>query len=672
MERRGGTTRRTITQSQPGGCDLQTFLTYLVLGAAVAAVYAISASGLVVTYLTSGVFNFAHGAVGMFLAFLYWELRVEQGWPAPVALAVTLLVCAPAIGVLLDVLVMRRLLRGASVATKLVVTLALLLAFQGLALAFWGIELRALPSLWGDDRTVRVADLVITWDQVTTILAAVAVAFGLRLLLRRTRLGVAMRAVVDNPELCAIKGLSPNRVTAASWALGSMLAGLAAILIAPGLNLEVNTLSLLVVSAYAAAVVGRMQSLPATFAGALVLGISQTMVVGYLPQDNELVRNLKPALPFLLLFAALLLRPERRLPERVRTHAEPAPPPFPLTAALGVAGVVAAWAVSGGLSDFQLLVGSKALLFSCITLSLVLLTGLSGQVSLMQMSFVGIGAVVVGELGADVPWLLALLLAAVTTGAVGCLVALPVLRLRGIYLALSTLAFAILMDGLVFGNSRLLGGGETLAVPRPDLFGIELDSEQAMFVVTAAAVALYANVFLAVRRSGFGRMLAALRDSPTACQMLGLDLVTLKLKAFGLSALLAGAAGALLGALQVRVGALDFLYFRSLTVLLVATIFGITSVSGALLGAAFFVLLPEVLREAGSGGGGGFTGSEALQPLIIGVLAMAVARRPEGLAGRLRAWLHRVLDPVADRLSHRPAAGGADGGPAPVEAAARA
>ena len=611
--------------------------------------YAISASGLVVTYITSGVFNFAHGAVGMFLAFVYWELRVNRGWPTLLALAVTLLVCAPAIGVLLDVIVMRRLLRGASVATKLVVTLALLLAFQGLALAFWGIELRSLPSLWGDDKSFTVLDLVVTWDQVTTVLAALGVAFGLRLLFRRTRLGVAMRAVVDNPELCAIKGLSPNRVTAASWALGSMLAGLAAILIAPGLNLEVNTLSLLVVSAYAAAVVGRMQSLPATFAGALVLGIGQTMVVGYLPQDNELVRNLKPALPFLLLFAALLLRPERRLAERVRTHAEPDPPPLAVTAGLGIAGVALAWALSGRLSDFQLLIGSKGLLFSCITLSLVLLTGLSGQVSLMQMSFVGIGAVVVGELGADVPWLLALLLAALVTGTVGCLVALPVLRLRGIYLALCTLAFAILMDSLVFGNSRLLGGGETLAVPRPDILGIELTSEQAMFVVTAAAVALYANVFLAVRRSAFGRMLAALRDSPTASQMMGMDLVGMKLRVFGLSALLAGAAGALLGALQVRVGALDFLYFRSLTVLLVATIFGITSVSGALLGAAFFVILPEVLREAGSGGGGGFTGSEALQPLIIGVLAIAVARRPEGLAGQLRAWLHRVLDPILAR-----------------------
>jgi branched-chain amino acid transport system permease protein len=639
--------------------DVNTFLTYLVLGATVAAVYAISATGLVVTYITSGVFNFAHGAIGMFLAFVYWELRINQGWPTPLALLVTLGVCAPAIGVLLDVLVMRRLLRGASVATKLVVTLALLLAFQGLALAVWGIELRTVPGLWGDRSVTVLGDLVITWDQITTVLAAIGVAFGLRLLFQRTRLGVAMRAVVDNPELCAVKGLSPNRVTAASWALGSMLAGLAAILIAPGLNLEVNTLSLLVVSAYAAAVVGRMQSLPATFVGALVLGISQTLVVGYLPQDNELVRNLKPALPFLLLFAALLLRPERRLAERAGTHAEPDPPPLRTTALLGVGAIAAAWAASGRLSDYQLLVGSKALLFSCITLSLVLLTGLSGQVSLMQMSFVGIGAVVVGKLGADVPWVLALGLAAAATGVVGCLVALPVLRLRGIYLALCTLAFAILMDGLFFGNSRVLGGGETLAVPRPTILGVSLTSEQAMFVLTAAAVALYANVFLAVRRSAFGRMLSALRDSPTASQMMGMDIVQMKLRVFGLSALLAGGAGALLGALQVRVGALDFLYFRSLTVLLVATIFGITSVSGALLGAGFFVLLPEVLRSLGSEGGGGLTGSQALQPLIIGALAIAAARRPEGLAGRLRASLHRLADPlVAHRARSRARAQG--------------
>ena len=193
---------------------------------------------------------------------------------------------------------------------------------------------------------------------------------------------------------------------------------------------------------------------------------------------------------------------------------------------------------------------------------------------------------------------------------VGCLVALPVLRLRGIYLALCTLAFAILMDGLVFGNSRVLGGGETLAVPRPTIFGIALTSEQAMFVLTAAAVALYANVFLAVRRSSFGRMLVGAARLPHRQPDDGHG--HRRHEAARVRAV--GAAGR-----RRRRPARcppgpggrrsTSSYFRSLTVLLVATIFGITSVSGALLGAAFFVVLPEVLRELGSGGGGGVTGS---------------------------------------------------------------
>src|SRR4051794_3804349 len=216
--------------------DFEKLFVFLTIGLSVSAIYAVSATGLVVTYVTSGVFNFAHGAIGMFLAFTYWELSVNQGWPVPLALAVTLLVIAPAIGVALDVIVMRRLVRGASVATKLVVTLALLLAFQGAALAIWGIELRTLPEFFGG-RDWSVAGLHITYHQTITVMAAALVAFALRLLFKRTRLGVAMRAVVDNPELCEIKGLSPNVVTAASWALGASLAGLAAILIAPGLNL---------------------------------------------------------------------------------------------------------------------------------------------------------------------------------------------------------------------------------------------------------------------------------------------------------------------------------------------------------------------------------------------------------------------------------------------------
>jgi branched-chain amino acid transport system permease protein len=356
---------------------VEKFFVFFIIGVAISAVYAISATGLVVTYITSGVFNFAHGAIGMFLAFVYWELRVNRGWPTPAALALTLLVIGPAIGVLLDVLVMRSLLKGASVATKLVVTLALLLAFQGAALAIWGIELRTVPGLWGD-RQYSILGLNVTWDQTTTILAAVGIAFGFRALFRYTRLGVAMRAVVDNRELCAVKGLNPNVVTAVSWAIGCSLAGLAAVLIAPGLNLEVNTLSILVVSAYSAAVVGRLQNLPATFIGALALGVSQSMIVAYLPTENDLVQNLRPALPFVLLFGALLVRREMRLPERVKTHSEPEPPSAKATWLFAAVAVAIAIPVSGMLEPADLLVGSKGFVFASLVLSLVLLTGLSG------------------------------------------------------------------------------------------------------------------------------------------------------------------------------------------------------------------------------------------------------------------------------------------------------
>ena len=615
---------------------MEKLFVFLVIGVSVSAIYAVSATGLVVTYITSGVFNFAHGAIGMFLAFVYWELSVNQGWPQPVALAVTLLVIAPAIGVALDVLVMRRLVQGASVATKLVVTLALLVVFQGAALGIWGIRLRTLPEFFAG-HTYSLGTLVITWHQTITVLAALGVAFGLRTLFKRTRLGVAMRAVVDNPELCSVKGLSPNVVTAASWAMGASLAGLAAILIAPGLNLEVNTLSLLVVSAYAAAVVGRLQSLPATFVGALILGVSQQLAVGYVPTSNEWLANLRPALPFVLLFVALLVRSEARLPEKLKSHAEPAPPRLRTTIAVGGVAIVGGLLLSGGLSPFQLLIGSKGLIFACIVLSLVLLTGLSGQVSLMQMSFVGIGAVLIGKLPGGIPYPIALVIAGALTGVVGIIVALPAVRLKGIYLALSTLAFAILMDTTVFGNRHVLGGGSTLRVDRPSLFGWDFSSERSLFVLLVIVAAVFANVFLAVRRSRFGRLLSAVRDAPNACQTLGMDVTRAKLKVFFISAAMAGVAGAFFGGLQSRVGQLDFLYFRSLTVLLVATIFGITSVSGAFLGAAFFVILPELTRNADSAGG------QALQPLIIGALAIATARRPEGLAGRLRAALRPVL-----------------------------
>jgi branched-chain amino acid transport system permease protein len=406
-----------------------------------------------------------------------------------------------------------------------------------------------------------------------------------------------------------------------------------------------------VVSAYAAAIWGRLESLPQTFVGALILGVGQVMLTGYLPSSNEIVTELAPAVPFVLLFAALLLRSQRRLPEPTITPPQGPPPRSRATLALAGTAFLLAIPLSRSLKDFQLVTVSKGLVFACVIMSLILLTGLSGQVSIMQMSFAGIGAVVLGKLPLSIPYPVALAVAAVAAGAVGLLVALPAVRLRGVYLALSTLAFAVLMDSMFFGNSHVMGGGTTLAIRRPSLFGWNLHSERAMFVVLVLAAGVFANVVLAVRRSHFGRVLAALRDSPLAAQMQGMNITAVKLKVFGVSALMAGLAGALLGSLQVRAGQSNFMYIASLSILLIATVFGVTNVTGALLGAFFFAVLPNLAAHAGSK-------STAVQPLLIGGLAVLTARHPEGIAGLVQA---RVRGAVG-LFNRRPAAASVDAG----------
>jgi branched-chain amino acid transport system permease protein len=444
--------------------------------------------------------------------------------------------------------------------------------------------------------------------------------------------------VVDNPELAALKGMNPNVVTAVSWAVGSSLAGLAAILIAAGQNLDIRVLSLLVVTAYAAAVVGRLQSVPLTYVGAMALGISEALVVGYLPQDNEFVRTLRPSLPFLLLFVMLLVRRDTQLPERVQAVAQGRPPGPATACACAAVGVAAAALAAPHLSPARLVIGSSGLVFALLALSLVLLTGFSGQVSLTQLGFAGLGAVTMGRLAGQVPPLLALAAAGCLAAVVGAVVALPALRLQGIYLALSTLAFALMLDYMVFDSQAVMGPRISLTVPRPSLFGISLAGERAMFVFLAAVCAAASVLVVAIRRGPFGRLLTALRDAPVAVATLGANPVGIKVKVFTLSAFLAGVAGALLGGLQSKVSPIDFVYFRSLTLILVVTTFGIASVGGALAGALFFVVLPELT---------GGRNSEAVQALTIGLAAIALARHPEGLVGAAAARARSALDGLA-------------------------
>lgn len=602
------------------------FMTFVLIGLTVGAIYSIAATGLVLTFTTSRIFNLAHGAVGMFLVFIYYQLRVAWGLPEALSLALTVLVIGPLFGVGLGRFMMQRLAR-ASVAIRLTGTLALFVVLTGVTQLVWGNGYRALPGLVSDD-TFAVLNVRISANQLATVVIALLVAGALWAFLHRTRLGIAMRAVVDDADLAELTAISPVRVQNVSWAIGSSLAGLAAILIAPNVSLNIPVLSLLIVSAFAAAIIGGLSSIVWTYVGGLALGVVGALLTAYLPADNEFLRGLAPALPFVVLFAALIvLRQERQSLQRVRTAVADAPARLPSIVGWAVAFVAAAVLVAPHLSAFSSLVVATGLVYASILLSLVLLTGMAGQVSLCQFSFVGIGAISVIHLARYMPYPIAALVATAVTAGAGALIALPALRLRGLYVALATLAFAVMCDSLVFDNSSLLGSaGQAIAAPAPSLFGLTLRGPGSFVIAAACLTALFGVGIQLARRGHFGRALTAMRDSPVAAAALGLRLVRTKLLVFAVAAGMAGLAGCLFAGLLGQVGGSEFTYLTSLTAVLILAIQGVTAVPGAVLGGAFyaivFLLVPQWISSTAL--------VSAVQLIGVGLAVLAVLRNPEG------------------------------------------
>jgi branched-chain amino acid transport system permease protein len=596
-----------------------TFFALTLVGLVVGCIYALTACGLVVTYTTSGVFNFAHGAIGMLAAFTYWQLSVDWGVPAPIALVLVLGLLAPLLGAGIERYLVRPLY-GAPIGVSLVVTLGLLVLMLGMANAIWSpTDARVLPEFFAG-RTVKIATLVVTYNQLLVVLAAVGVAIGLRLLFTRTLTGIAMRAVVDDRELSALSGTHPHRVSQLSWAIGASLAGLAGILLAPLVYLNATNLTLLVINGYAAAMVGRLTSLPLTMAGALALGIMESMVGGYAP--GKVVEVAKPGLPMILLFVAVLfLRQERLRSGSLSGLRMPRTPSWQRSAGASATFVLVMALVGSNVSAGRVATLGQGMVLAFIMLSLVLLSGYGGQVSLCQMTFVGLGAFAMGKVGGD----LGLLAAAGLAGAAGALVALTVVRLRGLHLALATLAFAQAMDVMFF--KRALGYGDSLQVERPTLPFVDLKDDRVAFVVIAAVLALAASAVLAVRRRPFGRRLVALNDSPAACAMMGVSVTTTKLVVFTLSAALAGLGGALLGGWQGSVSSNDFVLLNSLVVLLLATVGGLFTVSGVVAAGLLYASFP-VLQDLVPGLG-------QLAYLATGVAALLMGRNRYGVGGRL-------------------------------------
>lgn len=609
--------------------DLQALLVLAIAGASI---YAVAASGLVVTYTTSGIFNFAHGAIAMVSAFVYWQLSSPDAWdlPVPLALVLTVLVFAPGFGLLLERFIMRRL-HDASPITRLVVPIGLLVALIQAALIIWPPRTvnPALPDFFADHQ-VTIAGAAVTYHQIITFLTAVAVAIGLRILLYNTRIGVAMRAVVDNRELAALNGIDTDRVSAVAWAIGCSLAAVAGILVAPTLKLDQIQLTFLVINAYAAAMVGRLRSLPLTAVGALILGLASEASRTYSEHIPSWINS--DTMPALVLFLVLLAVPQDKAAVFSVRPDRSAVPRTTVRAALvaGVALVAVLAVVPSVVEPATLRFTGYAVALGIIALSLIPLTGYAGQISLAPLAFAGIGALAMHRFGADGNPL-GLVAAAVISGGIGALVALPVLRMKGLYLALATMAFAVFCERAIFLTTGVFKDKERF--DRIDLFGLSTDSNRANLVLMGAVFALLGVGITAMRRGPFGRRLQALKDSPAACATLGVNPTLLKLQVFALSSAIAGVGGALLAGWRHQVDVNQFSLLgtepSALPLVLLTVIAGIAAVAGALLAGLLISLVP-LLAE----------GTPALQDalnLLPGLAGIALAANPDGAIAQTSA-----------------------------------
>ena len=598
---------------------MEELISRIVVGMSYGSVYALLAVGLVLTYKTSGVFNLAYGAQAFVSGAIYYDLRVRHDLPIPVALLVAVFIVAPLLGLVLD-RGLFRYLRNATAIAKLVTSLALLVAIPQILKLWFGQNPAAgtqgiVPN--GDTSYNPFGDVFVSRNDLATILVTLLAVIGLTVLFRYTALGLQMRAVVESARLTELAGINADRVSTASWVLCSFLAGLAGVLLAP-LFAAVSDLNYttLVVVAISAAAVASLSSIPIALAGGLGLGVLQQILDRYLPTGSVLASNIRPALPFIALFLVLIfspaLRGRRELADPL-AGVDPPPPALAATvrgAALTnatrifgvVVGLLAAYYIFFHASGQWIDIAVRATILAVIFLSITVITGMAGQISLCQATFAGIGACATAQLATrfGVSVLVAMLIAAALSALIGALLAVPALRLGGIFLSLATFAFALFFDNVMARFDWVGGGVVPEDAPRPTIGFINFDQSDKAFLVLCLLILLVVAVLvLAVRSGTTGRYLDALRGSETAAASIGINAARARITTFALAAAIAGVGGGLL-AIYERAANYDpnFVYFQSLIWVVLVVSLGSRSVEGAIQAAAgFFVFQAVILNQ---------------------------------------------------------------------------
>jgi ABC-type branched-subunit amino acid transport system ATPase component/branched-subunit amino acid ABC-type transport system permease component len=639
------------------------FLSLALSGAVTGAIYSLVAAGLTLSYTSTGIFNFSYGAAAFVCAYVFYELHTGLHWAIVPAAVVTVLVFAPLMGLVLDLAVFRPLAR-ATESAKIMATVGLLIALPALTrfvldelvnVFGFGIPSGQEVSQVGfpagigpvprKDWTLP-GDVPLDSNQLIVFIAAAVCAVGLWFLLRRTSLGLHMRAVVDRPDLARTRGIDERTTSRWAWVIGMVLAGLAGVVGAPILgSLDVNVFITVMFVASAAAVIGGLRSIPWAFAGGLILGVAQNLVFGYANFASD-IRGFNSSVPFVVLLGGLVLLARDRA-RRGGSAAEDTPAP-------DFADDLPAWrralpwvlATVGLLvyvlflaDDFWVSTIATGLALAIVFLSFTIVTGLGGMVSLAQAGFVSAAALTAGMMLGRYHWpfIPALIVGAVVATLVGIAVALPALRLGGVPLALATLALAFLGDQLLFAWNWLRNEESGWSIARPVLGPLDLNDNKALAVTLLVLVGLVILLFHNLQRSLSGRAVVAVRASEPAAATSGVSPVRTKLAVFAVSAAVAGVGGVMLATTQgsvsnVSTPALVGLLWLASVVLMgirrpgAAVVAGIvTAASPVLLRSGFhWPLLPTFLDWGG-------TKSSDIPAILFGLGAVQLARVPDGV-----------------------------------------
>ncbi|MFD4130991.1 ATP-binding cassette domain-containing protein [Streptomyces goshikiensis] len=621
---------------------MEDLLVIVLSGLVSGALYALLATGLVLSYSASGLFNFAHGATAYLCALVFYEVHSGLGWPAVPAALLVVLVLAPGLGWALDRLMFRRLSRVGESA-QIVATIGLLVALP--AAGLWAVELLAeagapvkpaenqfgLPGVGPSPaRSWQLTEGVgIDSDQLITWVATALVAVALWVLLRRTRLGLRLRAAVDNRSLTELRGISADRLSSVAWMIASGLAGLAGVLATPLLGLSAHDFTLFLFVSATAAVIGRFASVPLAFAGGLGLGVLQNLVAGY-ASFAERITGFRTAVPFLILFGGLLV-----LTRKARTAGTAAAdaPPVDHLAGASWARRWGVWVVLAGAlcvafytvtTPFWSGLLAQGLAIGLVFMSFTVVTGLGAMVSLAQATFVTGAALVAGLLmSRGWPFVAALAAGTCAAAALGALVALPALRLGGRSLALATLALAFLADQVLFQLRWLRNGDAGWPVPRPVIGPVDLSDDRALGVALVLLVATVAAALSVLRGSPSGRAMLAVRSAPAAAMASGVSVLRTKLLLFTLSAGLAGFGGVMYASYNTRVTATDFTAMTGLVWLAVVVAAGVRRPQYAVVAGLVFAVAPRLMADY-------VTASAHLPVILFGLAGLALANDPDG------------------------------------------